>query len=376
MRQSLFLWDLRTGAARLLVRGEGLLSGARDPFTPCAVTVRHALCVAAAAVSPPRLERIGLEHGERSILFDPNANLRQRIGLVAERLEWKGVDGNVHTGILLVPAERPSGRLPLFITYYRCEGFLRGGVGDEWPLGPLARAGILSLCVNRTPLPEPQDSLAQNRAAAAGVEAIVRRLDAAGRIDSKRVGMGGLSFGSEVTMWVAYNTDLLAAASISSPALEPAYYWIHGVRGRDNHDKLFEAWRLGDPEVTHERWKLLSAALNVERIKAPVLMQMPEQEARVIPELHARLTNSPTPAELYVFPDEPHIKFLPRHKLAAYRRNLDWFRFWLQGHVDPDPLKRAQYQRWTALDVRRRAAQAAAQERRQSSSVARSKTRK
>ena len=35
--------------------------------------------------------------------------------------------------------------------------------------------------------------------------------------------------------------------------------------------------------------------------------------------------------DLYIFPHETHQKFQPRHKLAAYERNLDWFRFWLQG---------------------------------------------
>jgi hypothetical protein len=30
-------------------------------------------------------------------------------------------------------------------------------------------------------------------------------------------------------------------------------------------------------------------------------------------------------------------------------RNLDWFRFWLQGYEDPDESKRPQYVRWRAL---------------------------
>jgi hypothetical protein len=41
-----------------------------------------------------------------------------------------------------------------------------------------------------------------------------------------------------------------------------------------------------------------------------------------------------------------HIKWQPRHQLAANERNLDWFRFWLAGEVDPDPAKAAQYVRW------------------------------
>jgi hypothetical protein len=40
------------------------------------------------------------------------------------------------------------------------------------------------------------------------------------------------------------------------------------------------------------------------------------------------------------------IKFQPRHKLAAHERNLDRFRFWLQGYEAPDPAKAAQYARW------------------------------
>src|SRR3546814_16062731 len=47
-------------------------------------------------------------------------------------------------------------------------------------------------------------------------------------------------------------------------------------------------------------------------------------------------------ADLYVFPNEPHQKFQPRHKLAVYERKVDWFRFWLQGYEDPDPAKAAQ----------------------------------
>ena len=86
-------------------------------------------------------------------------------------------------------------------------------------------------------------------------------------------------------------------------------------------------------------------------------MQLPENEARHQVELLARLAGTPTPAELYAFPDENHMKFQPRHRLAAYRRSLDWFRYWLQDHVDPDPTKAAQYVRWNALRQKRDEAQ-------------------
>jgi hypothetical protein len=33
----------------------------------------------------------------------------------------------------------------------------------------------------------------------------------------------------------------------------------------------------------------------------------------------------------------------------VYRRNLDWFCFWLKGEEDPDPIKAEQYAAWRAF---------------------------
>jgi hypothetical protein len=89
----------------------------------------------------------------------------------------------------------------------------------------------------------------------------------------------------------------------------------------------------------------------------PAVPLLPENEARSEIEILARLGRTPTPVELYAFPDENHIKFQPRHRLATYRRSLDWFRYWLQDYVDPDSAKAAQYSRWNALRQRRDEAQ-------------------
>jgi hypothetical protein len=35
--------------------------------------------------------------------------------------------------------------------------------------------------------------------------------------------------------------------------------------------------------------------------------------------------------------------------MASEQGNVDWFRFWLQGYVDTNPIKSAQYARWMAL---------------------------
>ena len=119
--------------------------------------------------------------------------------------------------------------------------------------------------------------------------------------------------------------------------------------GRDYAEVLRTFHGLGSPDETPQRWRLISPALNGDRITAPLLMQLPETEARAQAELYSRLAATPTPVELFAFPDEGHVKIQPRHRLAAYRRSVDWFRYWLQGYVAPDPANAAQYRRWDAL---------------------------
>ncbi|HEX8443466.1 MAG TPA: Atxe2 family lasso peptide isopeptidase [Allosphingosinicella sp.] len=373
---TLHLWDLPTRRVRTIARMNGMLSGGRQEYAPCAFSPAAAICVLAEAHSPPRLEEVNLETGASRPLFDPNLPMRGRRWPWTERLNWRSADGREFTGMLFLPKAMPGRPLPLFINYYRCEGFIRGGLGDEWPFALLAMSGIASVCVNATRISGPQHALDTYRAALGGIETLVDLLETRGLIDRRRVGMGGLSFGSEVTMWAVMHSDLISAASIASPQFEPSNYWFNAVRGR-GHDRLLrEVWGLGSPEETPERWRLLSPALNVDRIRAPLLLQLPEQESRYAIELYARLTNSTTPTELYVFPDEPHIKVQPRHRLAVYSRNLDWFRFWLQGYVDPDPAKARQYRRWRDLEARFRAAGQLRHERSQSSSDTRSNIRK
>lgn len=373
---TLHLWDLASGQVRTIIRANGLLNGGRQENRPCALTASEAVCVVAEPTSPPRLEAIDLETGVGRPSFDPNRPLRARRWPSAERLNWRGPDGREFTGVLFLPERAPERPLPLFINYYRCEGFIRGGLGDEWPFALFAASGIAAMCVNATRMGGPQDGVGQYRAALGGIEVLIDVLDNRGLADRSRVGMGGLSFGSEVTMWAVANSDLISVASVASPQFAPSTYWFNSVRGRDYPRILRQVWGLGSPTETPEQWRLLSPALHVDRIRVPLLMQLSEQESRYGIEFYAQLTNSSTPTELYVFPDEPHIKVQPRHRLAVYRRNLDWFRFWLQGHEDPDPSKTDQYRRWRALAERFAADAQRRQERSQSSSETRSNTRK
>lgn len=348
LAQSVFRWNVRTGAVYPVVRATGLISGGRDRFSACGVSGDALACVAAEADRPPRLERIDLETGMRQVLFDPNAALMQDIAAAtpARLLRWTDARGKVFTGQFF-PARATNGVAPpLFVTYYTCSGFLRGGVGDEWPLASLAEHGISALCINQAPL--RLDAVERYDNGLSAVESIVDLLAAKGEIDPLKVGMGGHSFGSEVTLWTAVHSNVLAAASITSPSIEPNYYVFRMARGDPFRENLMQIWQLGSPEETPERWKAISPALQLDRITVPILMQMPEQEY-----LYGLGFSIPLVLEnrgdLYVFPHEPHQKFQPRHKLAAYERNLEWFRFWLLGHEDTHPGKAEQYAHWRGI---------------------------
>ena len=341
-RQTLFGWSARTGRLTRLTASGRQLSGGRAHYLPCAAAQAAIFCVEAAPHLAPRLIRID-RGGNKTVISSPNPDPGSE-GLLAETIAWQ-VSGSRVSGVLIRP--KIPGRLPLFITYYRCAGYLRGGVGDEWPLRALAANGIAALCINSVPSGEVGE--ARYTQGMEAVRAAVDLLSKRGIVDATRVGMGGLSFGSEVTMWTLRHSDLLKAASIASVQLEPGYYWFNARPGRETFIRnVREVWKVGSPEESPEGWKRLSAALDTANIHAPLLMQLPEHEARLSLELFSKLATARL-GEMHIFPFAAHIKAEPRQKLAAYQRNLDWFRYWLKGESDPDPAKAAQYQRWSFL---------------------------
>jgi dipeptidyl aminopeptidase/acylaminoacyl peptidase len=345
-RQSLLSWSAETRDLKLLQSSPGQLSGGRFDFEPCTAATDAVFCIEAAPGIPPRLLRIDWS-GHKQVIDSPNPYPNpDRDGLLVETIAWQ-VSGSRASGVLIRP--KIPGRLPLFVTYYNCAGYLRGGVGDEWPLRAMATHGIAALCVNAVPGEGGNKRYARGTAA---VEAAVKHLSDRGIVDAARVGMGGLSFGSEVTMWTAMHSDILKAISIASVQMEPSYYWFNARPGRETFSEtLRKTWDLGAPGETPKQWKTLSPALNIDRIHAPILMQFPEQEARLSIELISRLATVRM-GETHIFPYAPHVKVEPRQKLAAYERNLDWFRYWLKGEKDLSPAKADQYRRWEKLGLR------------------------
>ncbi|RYD46025.1 MAG: peptidase, partial [Sphingomonadales bacterium] len=118
-----------------------------------------------------------------------------------------------------------------------------------------------------------------------------------------------------------------------------------------------EAWggenrRSGYPlsvDDDREYWKPISLSVNARRITTPILFQLADREVGLALESYGALREAGKPVEMRIYPDEYHNKVQPRHRLAVYERNIDWFAFWLRNTEDPDPGKQEQYARWRML---------------------------
>ncbi|KZC21246.1 MULTISPECIES: Atxe2 family lasso peptide isopeptidase [Rhodanobacter] len=348
--QSIYGWNVVTGQVRPIVLSDGLVSGSQRYWDiPCALSSDTLVCIAAEADHPPRLEAIDVKSGHRRVLFAPNKSLDADIAATVpvKLIRWKDARGREFTGQFFEARGRSAGHLPpLFVNFYHCYGFLRGGVGDEWPFATLAEDGISALCINA--IPEYRlDAAARYDQGRAAVESVVKLLSAEGRIDPTLVGMGGLSYGSEVTLWTLTHSDVVTTASVSGVSVTPTLYLLNSLR-KAFRSQFRQEWQLGSLEETPKRWRKVSPVYQLDRIKAPILFQLPEQEYRMTLEYSLPLVHRHQ-ADMYVFPDETHIKFQPRHKLAVYERNVDWFRFWLQDYEDPNPAKAGQYRIWRGM---------------------------
>jgi len=342
-REKIWLWRIGGAKARYLATTDG---AERAPIwqSRCTAAREALICAASGPVEPPRLVRIAFSDGRRTVIADPNAGLRSRIRAVAAPLRWE----NGHDGILLTPpgASEP---LPLVIQYYRCAGFLKGGVGDEIPMLPLVEHGIAVLCMNgqRPPANAPME--ASYEMALSAIGEAVDGLIAAERIDPAKIGIGGLSHGSSVALWAIRKSKRFAAATIASGQAGPHYYWSNAFPDRGFAKIFRKFWKAGDPDSDPGRWRVIAPVSDIEAIDTPLLMQLPESEVRNLVELNTKLRLAGKPAELFAFADEIHIKYQPAHKRAVYERNLDWYRFWLKGEEDPGSSKVDQYRRWRAL---------------------------
>ncbi|QKR98297.1 Atxe2 family lasso peptide isopeptidase [Sphingomonas sp. CL5.1] len=336
-----------------------------DDLTGCQRGVAGLLCAREAAQRPRELVSV-LPKARRIVpIYDPNPEFAAfRLGAVT-RLPARASDGAMSFADLVLPPDhRPGEHHPLVIIQYNSRGFLRGGTGDEYPIFLFAQRGFAVLSYQR-----PQSfafgsdtrdfqafqrlnvkDWADRRRAFTALDSAIDAAIARGVIDPTRIGITGLSDGASTVQWALLNSDRFRTAVISSCCEDPgSVTYGAGLAFQDDIRKF--GYPLPGP-AADVFWRPFSLARNAGRVHTPLLIQAADREFRAALETVGSLRDAGNPVEMFVFPDEYHLKWQPAHRLAIYDRVVDWFDFWLRGEVDPDPAKAAHYARWRALAAR------------------------
>ena len=346
IKASLFALPITGGTPREITRGD-------DIFHSCSLDGKrsYAVCISNNPVKPSVLALVNLADGRTRTLAEINPEFQNIALSPATKLEWTNKYSIKTYGYLVKPPNYdPHKRYPLIITTYRSGAFLRGAVGDEYPIQVFAANGFVVLDFDAAPLPVDSDvktNMLRWYSPLASFEKICEMLDQMGLVDPQRRGVTGLSYGADITEYVISHSDLFHAAATSGGAgRDPLFYYLSGSGG----SKLFAGWLGGGPDgPAAQTWKELSPALNAAKVNAALLINATDREYISTLQFYTALKEYRKPVEMIVYPDEGHFKSQPKHRYAVYQRNVDWFNFWLQNKEDPDPGKKDQYARWRAL---------------------------
>lgn len=336
-----------------------------DVLMGCEMRAHDLICAHEGATQPRRLVEIDLSSGRMKALFDPNPEFASIALGSVERFRWKNRYGTeTFSDLVLPPDHRAGERHPLIVVQYESRGFLRGGTGDDYPIQLFAAHGYAVLSFQRPPAIGAESGAKSwdevnrlerkdwidRRNIQSSLETGIQLVAARGVADSARVGLTGLSDGASTAQFALINSKLtVAAVAISTCCDEPSTLTtLLGPAGKQWFNDI------GNPLMTDSAaagvfWGPVSLRMNAAQINTPILMQLADREYLGALESFTALRELNKPVEMYVFPDEDHVKWQPAHRAVMYQRSLDWFDFWLKGVEDASSVKAAQYQRWRAL---------------------------
>jgi len=306
------------------------------------------------STTPAEVAVADLSTGKIRTLVDVNPELQNIQLSPAQRIDFSSKYGDHFWGHLVLPPNHESGRrYPLIITTYAdSDEFLRGGVGDEYPIQVFAANGFAVLDFNSGKFHNrPGDfesAVLMLLSPTEGMAAAVEKLADMGIVDPVRVGITGLSFGASLVDYGISHTNLFHAAIESGGgAFDPYEYFLgpDSIRGY-----YFSMYGLGPPEGdSTAKWQRQSTSPNVQYILSPLLINTADSEYIGDMQLITTLRQGKKPVEMFIYADELHEKNQPKHRYEIYRRNVDWFNFWLKDKEDRDPAKAEQYTRWREL---------------------------
>jgi dipeptidyl aminopeptidase/acylaminoacyl peptidase len=351
---AIYAWAPGERQVRRVLQTDDVLAG-------CTARADRLYCLREGSAYPRIVVALDFRDGKSTTIFDPNPELARLSFGRSERLKWTNPYDIESYADIVYPVGFMSGtRYPLVIVQYESRGFLRGGTGDEYPIQAFANRGYVVLSFARPQsvglFRNPKDPLDAERINVQGFvdrKSITASLDAAiqtlvqrGIVDGDRIGLTGLSDGVTTIQYELVHGGKFAAVAMSHGSWEAGYPWAVGPAPM----KAFKA--AGYPGLTEDSskfWKEFGFRPNADRIRMPILMQVADDEYTSILEGFTALQEVGAPVQLYIFPDEHHIKWQSAHRLAIYNRSLDWFDYWLKGVRSADPQRRSDLADWDQM---------------------------
>jgi dipeptidyl aminopeptidase/acylaminoacyl peptidase len=326
--------------------------------------------------TPPELFQWLL--GERSIktLVRLNPEFDSLALAPSMSVQWKTSTGYDINGILLLPpGYSDKNQYPLVIQTKPYVGqFLCDTGVSHFPSfapQPIADAGMLYLIrsypedINNNPdaghLPKGYPGGVGEAVFNMDVwDSAIAALNARGIIQMDKLGIIGFSRSGWYTEYILAHSGVRYRAATVTDNIQYSIgeYWT----SRGSLVQPLEGMYGGPPYgKTFANWLDYSISFNLDKVRTPLLMEqmgggVPFVSERSIPaqlipslEIFMGLQRLKRPVELYYYPNEDHQPDNPQARLASLQRNVDWYRFWLQGYERPNPENPEQYIRWSAL---------------------------
>ena len=311
--------------------------------------------------TPPDVFAVDPVTGRSVRITDLNPQLREMALGTVEPFDWEDKHGRrFHGGLMFPPNYVRGRRLPVVLQTYgfREDEFVVDGP-NSMPNAYAARA-LLNHHLLVLQMPELSPPFSQgegdfehtgeNPLYVAALEAAIDALDQRGYIDPRKVGLTGFSReGMHVQYSVTFSSHPIAAAIISDSvtATPMSYVLGHGHPQPGilefEHNGIIGApfWGAGI-----DLWRERSPAFHFDRVRTPMRLETMGPGIPGLWEMYMILTRHRRPVELVHIPREMHPIQTPWGRYTSQQGAVDWFAFWLNGTEDPDPAKKAQYERW------------------------------
>jgi dipeptidyl aminopeptidase/acylaminoacyl peptidase len=349
------------------------------PYAPLVSDGKHAVMEYENVSTAPQIVAFDLASGSSWIVAKLNPEVDGLLLPKTEQITWTTSTGFKARGLLLLPPDYdPHRRYPLVIEdgsiLYSGEFACDSGAShvSSFARAILADAGIAYLVRywpgindwenNYYPKGYP-GTLGEAAFKQDLVESAVKFLDQRQMIDPAKVGLIGFSRGGWYVEYALSHSHVSFKAATATDnvlySMGEYWYWNNGNIA-SGEEGLYGGPPYGK---TLKNWLDYSISFNLDKIHTPLLMEVmgygknyedpdqPPDNLAVHNEVFRGLSRLNKPVDYYYYPSEQHQPVHPQARIASLQRNVDWYRFWLQGFERPNPDDPSQYKRWEMMRV-------------------------